>query len=203
MALGDAYATVEELEARLGKDDDGSFLMLLLAASRQVELFTRRQFNKADEDYPSTRRFRALDRERLPVDDFHTLDGLAVEIGGESWEPENIDARPWNGIVDGMDGWPFFDLFAVDRCWPIARRATVYVSAFWGWAVVPAGIVLATLNFAKLMAEMGGVSGSGVVRSEMIDGYSVSYAVPDLESAESLTALSPAAPYRRKRFGVA
>lgn len=203
MALGDSYATVSELETRLGKTDDGSFGMLLHAASRQVEAFTRRQFNKSEA--ASARRYRALDPERLPVDDFHTLYDLAVETDGELWDAESYDARPWNGIVDGMEGWPFFDLFAVGRCWPLRhfRRATVYVTAQWGWAMVPAGIVQATLSYAKLMADISGVTGTGVVRSEMIDGYSVSYAVPDLTSAESLAALSPATPYRRKRFGVA
>lgn len=203
MALGDSYASVEELEGRLGKADDGSFTSLLHAASRQVEAFTRRQFNRTDE--LSTRRFRAVDPERLPVDDFHTLDDLVVEVGGVVLDEDTYDARPWNGVVDGLDGWPFFDLFAVGRYWPLGRRATVSVTAQWGWAMVPTGVVEATLSVAKAMADLTGVSGvSGVVRSEMIDGYSVSYAIPELAvMAGTPSALASAAPYRRKRFGVA
>jgi hypothetical protein len=205
MALGDSYATVAELEAMLGKSDDGTFARLLHDASRQVEAFTRRQFNKSE--VPEARRFRALDPERLPVDDFHTLYDLAVETDGQAWDADSYDARPWNGIVDGMEGWPFFDLFAVGRYWPISRRATVYVTAQWGWTLVPAGIVQATLLVAKRLAESSGVGGNtGAVKAESIDGYSVSYGgggVATLEQAGVPAEMVPALPYRRKRFGVA
>lgn len=205
MALGDSYATIAELEAMLGRSDDGTFSMLLAAASRQVEAFTRRQFNKTE--VPETRRFRALDPERLPVDDFHTLYDLAVETDGDVWDAENLDARPWNGVVEGMEGWPFFDLFAVGRCWPIKRRATVYVTAQWGWTLVPAGVVQATLLVAKRLAESSGVGGNtGAVKSESIDGYSVTFGnggLTAMEEAGVPPEMVPALPYRRKRFGVA
>jgi len=195
MFLSPAYATPEELEEKLGRADDGTYSMLLDAASRQVEAYCGRQFNRTL--VATQRRFRALDPERLPVDDFHTLTDLAVEIDGTAWDAANYDARPWNGVVNGEPGWPFFDLLAVNRSWPIARRATIYVTAQWGWSSVPAGIVEATLDVAQMMASSAAGS-SGIVSRESIDNYSVSYARFGFSDL-----MSRAAPYRRKRFGVA
>jgi hypothetical protein len=203
MALGDPYATPSELEERLGTEDDGSFERVLDAASRAVESFTRRQFNRADE--VSARRFRALDRTRVAVDDFHTLTDLVVEVNGTLWDPDRIDARPWNGMVDGMTGWPFFDLFAVRGWFPWHRRAKVTVTAWWGWAEVPAAIIEATLDVAEVMSLTMTNAQSGTIRSEAIGGYSISYALPQnlIGNGEVPAELVKAVPYRRKRFGVA
>jgi hypothetical protein len=206
MALGDAYASVVELEARLGTSDDGTYTALLEAASRTVEQFTRRQFNDAGS--ATERLFRAIDPWRLPVDDFSTTTGLVVSVNGTAWAADDYDPRPWNGVVDGRTGWPYFDLFAVDRTWPFkGRRATISVTAQWGWAAVPAAIKQTTLNVAAALVNTGaGSGGGGQVRSESIDGYSVSYATDDGQSATAVVALSTfslADPYRRKKFGVA
>lgn len=203
MALGDSYAAPEDLEGRLGKSDDGSFERLLFAASRQVEAFTGRQFNRADEEYPSARRFRALDSERVAVDDFHVLDELEVEVDGVPWDVDlYVDARPWNGAIAGV-GWPYSDLFAVNRSWPWSRRANISVAAHWGWASVPAGIVEATLDVAEVLS-LGRTGLSGAIRSETVGGYAVSYATPGSGYPENVPReLIKAVPYRRTRFGVA
>jgi hypothetical protein len=203
MAIGDSYALPAALAARLGQADDGSYAVILDAASRFVEAFTGRQFNKTDT--ASVRRFRALDPERLPVDDFHSLTDLAVVVDGSTWASTAVDPRPWDGVVNGQPGWPYSDLFAVGRSWPIRRRATVRVTARWGWADVPAGIVEATLGVAKAIADSAGVSGrAGVLRSETIDGYAYSLQVQDLGTIAGVpAALASAVQYRRKRFGVA
>jgi hypothetical protein len=200
MALLDPYATPAQLEARLNTTDDGTYARLLDAASRAVESFTRRQFNRADEYEVLPRRFRALDCERCPVDDFWTLEGLAVEVGGTIWPEASVDARPWNGP---LDGWPYFDLFAVGRHWPWSRRAPITVLAQWGWEVVPSAIVEATLDVAEMMS-LAMTSGQGAVRSESIGGYSISFATPSMGSLENVPPeLIKALPYRRVRFGVA
>lgn len=201
MALGASYASVLDLETRLGRSDDGTFADLLDTASRAIEDFTRRQFNKVTT--ATARRFRALDPERLPVDDFWTTSGLLIDVDGATWDPlTDVDPRPWDGIVDGQTGWPFFDLFAVDRSWPPGRRPKVTVTAKWGWNAVPEGIKQATLDLAEIMSYGGG-GGSGVVRSESLDGYSVSYGTPSLSSGTVPAEYAKAAPYRRTRFGVA
>ena len=83
MAIGDAYVTAGELRdyARIGdSDDDLLVVQSASSASRAVEAFTRRQFNKTTT--PTARRFRPADWRRLPVDDFHTITGLIVDVDG-------------------------------------------------------------------------------------------------------------------------
>jgi hypothetical protein len=209
MALGDPYATPEQLAERLDTDDpgDGTFERLLDAASRAVEAFARRQFNRADEYDVLPRRYRALDPERVAVDDFWTLDGLVVEVNGTSWNVARyIDARPWSGVLAGQIDWPYSDLFAVGRRWPWGgRRARITVTAQWGWASVPSGIVEATLDVAELMSLSMTNASSDVIRSEAIGGYAISYAVPKhyTGGANVPPELAKAAPFRRKVFGVA
>jgi hypothetical protein len=202
MALGDPYATVEQLEQRLGKTDDGTFDRLVEAASREVERFARRQFNKTDT--ASARRFRALDCERVAVDDFHILTDLAVEVDGIAWDVSlYVDPRPWDGVQFGQTGWPYSDLFAINRSWPWSRRALVTVTARWGWAAVPAGIVEATLDVAEAMYRARATTQNAFVRSETFDNYMVSFGVPTTSSNGVPTEMTRAVPFRRKVFGVA
>jgi len=194
-ALGDSYASEAELEARLGTDDDGTFATVLSAASRGVESFCHRQFNKTTS--ATARRFRPLDWRRLPVDDFHTVTGLIVNVGVTVWDAADYDEYPWDGIVDGQTGWPFFTLYGVNRSW--SNTLTTTVTAQWGWAAVPAGIKQATLDVATAMVR---TSGEYPVRSEAIDGYSVNYHFPTA-GEQYPPELERACPYIRKRFGVA
>lgn len=202
MALGDSYASTIQLEQRVGDADDGSFEQLLDAASRAVESFTRRQFNRTDT--ATARRFRALDRERVAVDDFHTVTDLAVDVDGTAWDPANYDPRPWDGVRHGQLAWPFSDLFAVGRCWPWSRRALIAVTAQWGWDAVPAAIVEATLDAAEAMYSTRRVMqpSAATVRSETMGGYSISFAVPSA-GPDVPPEMVRAVPYRRKIFGVA
>ena len=203
MALGDPYATPEELADRIGTPDDGSYMGFVYTATRMVDAFTGRQFNKTE--VASERRFRALDLERLPVDDFHTLDDLVVVVDDATLTLNtDFEPRPFDGVVNGLSGWPFYDLMGVNRYWPIGRRrATIEVTAQWGWAEVPIPIVEATLRLANRLWDSSG-SESGRIRSETISGYSVSYEIPELGSMQNVPPeLIPAIPYRRKRFGVA
>lgn len=192
MAVGDSYASEAELESRLGADDDGTYVAVLAAASRAVESYCRRQFNKTTVAVP--RRFRPLDWRRLPVDDFHTVTGLVVDSGGTVWTATDYDPQPWNGIINGQSGWPFFNLFAVNRSW--SQSAAITITAQWGWAAVPAGIKEATLAVAEDMHSKA----PGKTRSFAIDGYSESFMVGDGDQPGPYAA---AEPYCRKRFGVA
>lgn len=208
MAFGDPYATPEQLEQRLGQPDDGTFARLLDAASDAVEHFTRRQFNRgddADEYDLIPRRFRALDCQRVAVDDFHTIEGLEVVVNGVPWDvATHIDARPWDGVLDGQVGWPFSDLFAISRSFPWSRRALITVTAHWGWAAVPAAIVEATLDNAEAMYLRRSASQSGLIRSETIDNYSISFFPNVSTDAAVPTEMLKALPFRRRNiFGVA
>ena len=204
--IGDAYADSFELETRLGRSDDGTFGALLDAASRAVEAFTGRQFNRdtAEEPTATARRFRAVDWERLPVDDFYTTTDLVIEVLDVELTADQYDLRPWDGVKNGVTGWPYEDVFRVGGYWPNYRRARVEVTALWGWAAVPEGIKQATLDVASVMSY--GMSGgaSGPVRAEAIDGYSVSYVSPQMTSGSGVPPeMAKAAAYRKRTFGVA
>ena len=205
MAIGDPYATAAQLAARLGTADDGTYSGLLLAASQHVNAFTGRQFNMTTT--ASARRFRALDCERVRVDDFHTTTDLAVIVDGTAWDIADVDPRPWDGVVNGEPGWPYFDLFAIDRYWPLTRfrRATIEVTAQWGWAAVPDAIVEATLDVAQVMSYGASGSATSLVAREQIGDTSESFfQVPAFSTSRDIPqVLAKAAPYRRKRFGVA
>ena len=69
---------------------------------------------------------------------------------------------------------------------------------------VYADVVEATLEVASVMLLGAGNSALGMVSSERIDNYSVSFSLPGLSLTGNNVprALAPAAPYKLKRFGV-
>lgn len=209
MAIGDPYATTTELAARLGRSDDGTFAALLDAASRSVELFTRRQFNK--ETAATARTFRALDSRVVYVADFYTVTDLVVEtdenLDGtfeKVWTAADFQLEPVGGIVADVPGWPFWRIRAVeDLFFPACTfRTTVRVTARWGWTAVPAGVKESTLDVAVVMSSGVGGQASGPVRAEAIDGYSVSYQTMMMSSPGVPPEMVKAAPYRRKFYGL-
>ena len=194
MALGDPYATLAELEARLGRVDDGTFVERLDDASRQVEQFTHRQFNKAT--VATARVFRPVDGCLTIVDDFHTVTGLVIATDdtndgtyGTAWTTAHYELAPPNGVVSGEAGWPFWMIGAVGgRYFRYASRHNVRVIAQWGWTAVPAGVKESTLSVVEEIASKS----PGRVRGESIDGYSAQYA-----DSEDLGPFAPVASYRR------
>lgn len=188
MSIGDPYAELEDLKAYLmgqnidGVDDD-ELKDALASVSREIEHVCGRQFNDAES--PSARTF---GRDRLLshvdpafgqarsawVDDFHTTTGLIVETddAGDGtfstvWMSTDYELHPLNGVRDGRPSWPFYELVPVgDRAFPAAaRRASLRVTAQWGWEQVPAPVRQATLILAaethKLRNAPFGVAGFG------------------------------------------
>lgn len=185
MALGDAYATLAQLKGRLGigssdTRDDDRMTAALLAASRGMDKETNRQFNDAGS--ASARVYYPDDWAYVTVDDFSTTAGLSVQtdegadgLYGLTWTANDYQLEPLNGIVDGETGWPYSTVRAVQSryfpFWPqgivhrTSWRATVRVTARWGWATVPAPVTEATLIVAaeifKLKDAPFGVAGFG------------------------------------------
>lgn len=173
MALGDPYASLDELKAYLSIPDvneDDQLTDALESASRGVEQFTGRQFN--DAGAASARVYYPEHGCRVEVDDFHTTTGLVVETdtGDDGtyeteWASTDYQLQPLNGIVDGVTGWPYREVVAVEgRRFPTcSKRAPVQVTARWGWAEVPAPVKQATLIVAaetfKLSEAPFGVAG--------------------------------------------
>jgi len=173
MALGDNYATLVELKAYLGipdTDEDDQLTDALDSASRGIEQFTNRQFN--DAVTATARVYYPEHGCRVEVDDFHTTTGLVVDTdeGDDGtyeteWASTDYQLQPLNGIVDGVTGWPYREIIAVEgRRFPTcSHRAPVQVTARWGWAAVPAPVKQATLIVAaetfKLSTAPFGVAG--------------------------------------------
>lgn len=162
MALGDPYATLAELKARLGitsTADDARLTGALAAATLGVELACHRQFN--DAGAASARTYVATTALLATVDDFSTTTGLVVAIdldGDGVFETTltidvDFQVEPAGGVVGGVPGWPFWWLRIRSRS---ARRfpcgggdLRVQVTARWGWAAVPAPVKEATLAGAQ------------------------------------------------------
>lgn len=174
MAIGDKYATTAELKARLSvgdSTDDTRLGEALDTASRAVERYCRRQFNL--ESSASARSYYPTSCELVMVDDFYTSTGLivATDEGDDgtfevTWATTDYQLEPLNGVHDGATGWPYWRIRAVDRYgFTDGRRATVQITAKWGWSAVPAPVKEATLALAEEIFKMKdapfGVAGWG------------------------------------------
>lgn len=174
MALGDAYATVNDMKARLDREDgidENALQAALDTASRGIEKFCGRQFNKTTS--ATARVYRPRSYRYVDVDDFHTATGLIVETDdgdtgtfGTVWSAGQYELYPLNGIVDGETGWPYSKARALNTRWFLCgQRATVRVTAQWGWAAVPAAVkescLVAAVEIFKLKDAPFGVGGYG------------------------------------------
>lgn len=180
MALGDSYASLDDMKVYVNVVNSNAFDTLLtdalLSASEEIERYCNRQFNKATS---------ATARVYVPdgwigtsIDDFHTTTGLVIKTDASgdgtfetTWASTDYELKPFNGIVDGQTGWPYNEIAAVgSQSFPCpydstARRARLEVTAQWGWAAVPAPVkqaclMLAAKNFQLKDAPLG-VAGMG------------------------------------------
>lgn len=174
MAIGEPYATVTELKARLDiadSVDDTRLTQALNAASYGVDRYCGRTFSQADSGsarvYPG-----AADRRLVSTDDHHTA-APTVETDDDgdgafetAWSAADFQLEPINGVVGGRSGWPFTRLVAVgSRRFPAGPAARVRVTATWGWVAVPAPVKEATLIVAEEVFKLAdapfGVAGFG------------------------------------------
>jgi hypothetical protein len=177
MALGDTYASLDELKEYIDIDRtdwDARLDDALVTASRAVDRYCGRQFNDAGS--ASARVFYPTRQKLALVDDFHTITGLVVKTDDnddgtfeETWTTADYQLEPLNGIREGTPGWPYFMIRAIGDSldYPINQkgRATLEVTARWGWAAVPPPVKTATLILAaetfKLATVPLGVAGMG------------------------------------------
>ena len=174
MAIGDPYATMAELKVRLeipvgDTKDDTRCTQAVNAASRGIERVCKRQFNKAAS---ATARTVYPTRDRLVITpDFHTDTDLVVAADttddgtfDTTFAASDLQLEPLDGVQDGIEGWPYWRIRAVGTTdFPRLERASVRVTAQWGWTAVPADIKEATLIAAaelfKLVDAPLGVTG--------------------------------------------
>lgn len=155
-----AYASVEQLKARLAITDDSDDTLLLDAldsASREIDQHCGRRFYA--DSTATARTYYADSPYCVQVDDFYETAALVVKTdSGDDGTYEttltlNTDffLEPLNGIVDGESGWPYRRLVATSGLiFPTSgRRPLIQVTAKWGWSAVPRPIVLACLIMAQ------------------------------------------------------
>lgn len=180
MALGDPYITRDELKSLLDipatdTKDNVKADHAVGAASREIDKFCGRQFNLATEASP--RVYRPTSRHVADVDDFHTADGLVIEVDhGDTgtfdvtWTAADYQLEPLNGVVDGEIGWPYSQIVAMRGQWfPYhhSGRASVRVTPrAWGWAAIPQTVtqacrILAVETFKLTPDAPFGVAGFG------------------------------------------
>jgi len=178
MALGDDYVLLSDMENRLNltrAEDRTRLAEAITAASRGVDKFCGRQFNLAAA--PTARKYKPFSHATVHVDDFVSITSLKTDdsnVGtfGSTWSTVDYETSPLNGVVDGEPGWPFWRIEAVgSRCFPCFRRATIEVTAVWGWAEIPAAVKEATLIAAEEIFKLrdtpfgiGGYGDFGIVR---------------------------------------
>lgn len=162
MALGDPYVSLADqklYQGQQGDDKDSIIQDAINSATKEVIKYCGRDFNQATVATP--RVFRpGADWRMQRVDDFWTTNGLIIQtdpsgVGPNfsvTWQASDYELLPLNGIVDGEEGWPFYDIHAVGGLWfpqIIWRRyGTVQVTAQWGWPAIPAPVVQATKMLA-------------------------------------------------------
>lgn len=180
--FGDSYATLSQLKSYLGKQldtRDEQLIDALSAASREIDLHCNRQFNRDTSTTPvaTSRDFVPKAQLESRVDEFYSTTGLVVQLdnGGvgafETTLPSsNYELFPTNGVVDGQPGWPYDRIAATGGMWfpPYwfgRRRASLRITALWGWASVPPPVKQSCLIMAGQMAMLAtapfGVAGMG------------------------------------------
>jgi hypothetical protein len=180
MALGDNYATTAELKGRLNipnsnVDYESELDDALNSASREIERFTNRQFNKVTTAV--ARVFEPFACDYIWVTDFWTATDLVIKTDEnndgtfeKTWAATDYELYPRNNQEFGVDGFPFYKIFPTgNQLFPInprgERRGTLQVTAKWGWVDVPfqvkqAALALAARNFQMKDAPLGLAGGN-------------------------------------------
>ena len=172
MAWAPDYVTAAELKAfqRVNDTvDDVQIAMAISAASRAVDKAAGRQFGQlaAAATWVYTAEWdRRAGRWVVSTDDYDTVTGLAVSVGGTvttdyvKHHPQAVSkGKVWTGLTLGQG---------------VAASSTpedVAVTARWGWSAVPTSVKQATmLQAARFLARRDspyGVAGSPAEGSEM------------------------------------
>ena len=171
MALGADYITRAELKAYMnleGTSEDALVDAAISSASREIERHCHRQFN--DAEAVSARVYKARRCDEIAVDDFWTTTGFKLEIdqnGDGTWTEvasTEYQLTPLNRIRDGVE-WVYWKIEMVgSTSLPVRKRASVRVTAQWGWESLPVDVkqavkMLASDTFQVKDARMG-VAGS-------------------------------------------
>lgn len=161
-----SYVTAEEFKLMLGLTglpfEDAAADRVVVSASRAVEKLTGgRVFyptplmalaDDSDPGTPEARRFTAISRYRVRVDDLLEVSEVATRYGDTwlVWDEADYELDPPNAAVHGE---PYQGLVPVGRCLPELHRQAVRVTGRWGWEEAPAQVVEATMLLAHRLFE--------------------------------------------------
>lgn len=153
MSIGDPYVSLPEFKSYLVgtananlTSQDGALEDALMTASREIDAYCARQFNKASD--ATSRVYEPDGHDYAEVDDFYTTTDLVVKIdsaGDGSFATTltsgQYELSPANGVVDGINGWPYYRIRLLNGlrfpCNYGGRSRTLQVTAKWGWTDVP------------------------------------------------------------------
>jgi hypothetical protein len=139
------YITATEFKTRIGATTNTSDLRIaehIAAASREIDSMCGRRFNA---DAAATARiYHPIDSHRVIIDDALEITAVATDTADDgsystSWASTDYATYPLNGVgPNRQSGWPTTQLVAIEnRTFPLHRRASVQVTAKWGWTAVP------------------------------------------------------------------
>lgn len=186
MALVNPYCTVQEIRDQFG--DEGTNLdvthieRVINATSRAIDRHCGRKFWL--DAAVVARTYRPRDAYRVFVDDIGDTTGLLVKTDttgdgtfDTTWDAADYELEPRNAAVEATgstgDPYSFSRIVAIDdKAFPVdVRRATLQITAKFGWSEVPddvteACIVKAASLFKRREAPFGiaGFGEFGVVR---------------------------------------
>lgn len=149
-----AYATEIELAGYVRNERgavDASFRTSILdAASSAIDGHCGRTFVVAGD--ASARTFVPSGMSALYIDDATAVSSVSVD--GVALASTDWQAEPLGGRVNGSTE-PYYRLVRLGGAWTEStyRKATVSVTATWGWAAVPPRVKQACLIVAKQIAE--------------------------------------------------
>lgn len=155
MTLVNAYATVAQLRVHLGDTGAGLTEALLEralnATSRAIDKHCGRRFWV--DAAVVAREYRPSDAGVVFVDDISTRTGVIVKTDttgdgtfATTWDADDFDLEPRNAdvVASGStgDAYSFWQITAIDdKTFPLSsRRATLQVTAKFGWSAVPVDV---------------------------------------------------------------
>lgn len=181
MAIVNGYLTLTQLKTAIGEttsDHDADYERAIEAASRQIDEFRGDQFWL--EAVPTPRIFRPDHPDLLWTGDFASTTGLTVETDDDGdgiyetmWDPDEWQAEP----LRRLNGRPFDRLVAIGarEFPPFYARASVRVTARWGWPQVPQAVVQAcqilAVDHFKSKDLTGGVAGFSDLGAIRVPGF--------------------------------
>ena len=190
------YAVSAELVAHSpGLESHGGLALYqgLEAASRWIDGYCLRKFWLDPE--PTIRYFKVCNRYVIGLGPHEIGDATDVTVDVDDGTgtfatpvaPADFQLEPVNALFDTRGPAPFTSIRKLADSWPSTyvyppgRQERVRITARYGWPTVPPGIREACIGLT-----VDGFENPSGVRSQSIDGYSVSYSVSVISWARSL-----------------